>query len=187
MSRTFRHRLASSHFITYLTVFTFEGKSSWVPIHLKDILHASQGQVWDVLGPMNHYGSSTTFTKNCLHFTTGRSQDPWHLGKLPGGSFIYPGNRPCRVKPAVDAICRRVTTDIRHLIRAWGIRWAVRFQSPRALPPIRLFVGKRETRQAGRSHTRDSRMESPVPTQLKGICASLISPAGFTRRGDLDG
>ena len=34
MSRTFRHRLASSHFITYLTVFTFEGKSCRVPIHL---------------------------------------------------------------------------------------------------------------------------------------------------------
>ena len=67
MSRTFRHRLASSHFITYLTVFTFEGKSSWVPIHLKDILHASQGQVSDVLGPMNHFGGSdATFTETAF-------------------------------------------------------------------------------------------------------------------------
>ena len=63
MSRTFRHRLASSHFITYLTVFTFEGKSSWVPIHLKDILHASQGQVSD----MNHFGvSDATFTETAF-------------------------------------------------------------------------------------------------------------------------
>ena len=99
----------------------------------KDILHASQGQLSDVPGPMNHFGSSATFTKNCLHFPTGRSLDPWHLGKLPGSSFIYPGNRRRQVKPAVDTICRRVTTDIRHLIRAWGIRWPVRFQSPRAL------------------------------------------------------
>ena len=97
MSRTFRHRLASSHFITYLTVFTFEGKSSWVPIHLKDILHASQGQVRDVLGPMNHFGSSTTFTKNCLHFPTGRSSDPpWEAS----GELIY---LPWKSPPSSEA------------------------------------------------------------------------------------
>ena len=131
MSQTFRHR--RSHFIR---VFTLEGKSSWVPIHLKDILHASQGQVSDVLGPMNHFGSSATFTKNCLRFFPNRaflrSMAPWEAS---GGLIYLPWKSPqCRrVKPAVDAICRRVTTDIRHLIRAWGIRWHVRFQSPRAL------------------------------------------------------
>ena len=123
------------------------------------------------------------FHRNCLRFSTSHSQS----SRLPEGSFIYPGNRRRRVKPAVEAICRRVTTDIRHLIRPRGIRWHVRFQWPRVLPP--LFVGKRW--RAGRSHTRGSRMELPVPlrhpTQLKGICASLISPTGFTRRGNSNG
>ena len=88
MSRTFRHRLASSHFITYLTVFTFEGKSSWVPIHLKDILHASQGQVRDVLGPMNHFGSSTTFTKTAFVSQQGVPKIHGTLGSFRGAHLF---------------------------------------------------------------------------------------------------
>ena len=67
MSQTFRHRLASFAFHHLPHVFTFGRKSSRVPIHLKDILHASQGQASDVLGPMNHFGGSdATFTETAF-------------------------------------------------------------------------------------------------------------------------
>ena len=63
----------------------------------KDILHASQGQLSDVPGPMNHFGSSATFTKNCLHFPTGRSSDPpWEAS----GELIY---LPWKSPPSSEA------------------------------------------------------------------------------------
>ena len=184
MSQTFRHRLASSHFITFHTFSLLDENLRGSQSILKTSSTPLRGSCLRRPGSNESlWRQRRNFHRNCLRFSTSHSQS----SRLPEGSFIYPGNRRRRVKPAVEAICRRVTTDIRHLIRPRGIRWHVRFQWPRVLPP--LFVGKRW--RAGRSHTRDSRMELPVPlrhpTQLKGICASLISPAGFTRRGNSNG